>query len=234
MTMEPLAKVYENLCKESQIKEHFSASFAEIDALIIKDMLEAGYDVETVQRVVKMKSPALRNVPLIYVDLYLRKQIEERSVEKKRFPWRTFVQDAELFYQNSKINLAVQIEKRLFEKDAHISLELIEKGYKLSEVQECLLNKSIFALEIKDQKLIAAYCDRIMDDINKKRALQSGKLFDLAENLYQQKAAAIQGKYENYHGYNEFQEGKVIVSMLMESHFFPEIIEKILKKKYTK
>lgn len=228
--MEDLATVYDNLCKESQIKEHLSASFTEIDAQIIKAMLQSGYDIETVRQVVKKKSPALRNKPLSYVELYLKKQIEERDFQIEHLPWHKSVQDPEEFYQSNKLNCALQVEKKLFEKDVHISLELIDKGYKLRDIQECLLNKSVFASEIKDKNLIIAYCDRVMKNINKKRALQSGKLFELAQNLYLQKAAAIQGKYEGYHAYNEFQEGKVIVSMLMESHFFPEIIEKVLRK----
>lgn len=107
--------------------------------------------------------------------------------------------------------------------------QLLDQGYTIREVQQGLLKSSPFAQIIIEKKFVQNYCDTVMNDINRERMLRSGKLYEIAKESYLKKSLAIQGKYANY-SFDEFQEGKVVISMLRDSGFFPEIVEAILEK----
>lgn len=120
--------------------------------------------------------------------------------------------------------------KNFYQKvDCKAVCQLLDQGYTIREVQQGLLKSSPFAQIVTEKKFVQNYCDEVMNEINRERMLRSGKLYEIAKESYLKKSLAIQDKYANY-PFNEFQEGKVVISMLRDSGFFPEVIEAILQK----
>lgn len=124
----------------------------------------------------------------------------------------------------------VQKFKDFYKKiDSKTVCLLLDQGYSICDVQKGLMKSSPFAQNISDKKLVRNYCDEIMDGINRERMLRSGKIYEIAKESYLNKSMAIQSKYANY-AFNEFQEGKVVISMMRDGGFFPEVIEAVLQK----
>ena len=129
----------------------------------------------------------------------------------------------------SESDLDPKIKNKYKKIDFGIACELFDKGYSISDVQRGLLKCGLYSKHIGDEKIVHNYCDEVMSEINKERILRAGKIFQLARESYTKKALAIQNKYSNMN-FTEFQEGKVVISMMRDAGFFPEIIEAVLEK----
>lgn len=219
-----ILETYKNLLSQSNLKEKFAKFYVEIDGRIVPELFRSGYSAEEVKEILVRKSPALRNQPMEYVNLYVNMQLKRQvSAMKDK------IHPVDKFYQQEKEKWSHKIKSFFVKEDQHIAMELIDKGYLLKEIQQCILKESPFVKEIFDVKILFSYCDQVVQGINQERVLRSGKLYELAQDLYMKKVHAIQGKYAGYK-FNEFQEGKVITSMMVESHFFGEVLTDVIAK----
>ncbi len=215
---------YKGLLHQSNLKEKFSKFYVELDDRIVPELFRSGYSAEEVKEVLLHKSPSLRNQSMEYVEFYIRSQLKQQvpAIKEKTLP-------IEKCYQLEKEKWVHRIKSFFVKEDQHMAMELIDKGYSLKEIQQCILKESPFAKEFSDVKILFSYCDQVVQGINQERVLRSGKMYELAQDLYLKKVQAIRGKYAGYK-FNEFQEGKVIVSMMVESHFFGEVLTDVIAK----
>jgi hypothetical protein len=227
ITLKNIEIVYKELMNEKIHVNQMQQFRIEMDAKIIKELADEGYAVPEISQALMDHSFALRNKDKEYIDLYLKHQIPK---DVAKVPSGLSVSADEAYLQKKSFH-SQSLQQFYFKNDFQVVCQLMDQGYSIKEVQKIIMKSSIFAQEIKDPKALATYCDKVMAGINANRMIRSGKIYELAQDVYLKKSAAIQGKYSAKNGYNLFQEGKVIISMLMQFKFFPEVIEEVLRNK---
>lgn len=132
----------------------------------------------------------------------------------------------------------IKLNEVLADYDAIAAKKLWQQGYSFKEIKK-LIAKGIllkrYGLANKDNSLFdtRAYSDSIMKSLGGvvKQPLNNLKLEKQAEKLYLAKTGSILNKYSGYNELNEYQIGKIAVSML---DMFPANIMKNIIKKHTK
>lgn len=221
---------YKELASQQASSEEKRKFFMKLDSQILEVLIREGYTTIQIKAALMRHSPVLRNQNQTFIDFYIHQQVFEQTEQTKSDKKTTI--PAEKAYMREKVRNAAKIMNFYLKFDRSIACQLFDQGKEIKNVQEGILKSSLFSHEIQDPKLIRNYCDQVMEGINWERILRSGKVAALAEDLYLKKSANIQNKYAGYAGskYNEFREGKVILPMMVQDGFFPEIIAEVLCK----
>ncbi|MEN6623788.1 MAG: hypothetical protein ABFD50_19840, partial [Smithella sp.] len=225
--MKTIALEYKELAAEQANLEEKRQFYTVMDAQISQTLLSEGYSIEQIKEALLRQSPILRNQNKAFIDSYIQ-QIVPRPNTSKKSPSLPAGQA----YRREKIRHADTIMQFCLHFDRNIVCRLLDKGRNMKEVQKGILEKSLFTSEIQDARLSQVYCDKVLDGINRERLQRWGNRFDLAQDVYLQKTATLQHKYDGYNGsnYNEFQEGNVVISMMMQAGIPSAVIAEVLRK----
>lgn len=225
--MKTIALEYKEFAAEQANLEEKRQFYTAMDAKISQTLLNEGYSIEQIKEALLRQSPILRNQNKAFIDSYIQ-QIVPRPNTPKKSPSLPAGQA----YRREKIRHAETIMQFCLHFDRNIACRLLDKGRTMKEVQKGILEKSLFCSEIQDAQLNQVYCDKVLDGINRERLQRLGNRFDLAQDVYLQKTATLQHKYDGYNGsnYNEFQEGNVVISMMMQAGIPAAVITEVLQK----
>jgi hypothetical protein len=220
MYMMQIAETYK---KATMVQpDRFLKFYGSIEEKIILALSQNGLSTSSIENVLIRQSPLLKNRLKTEVEKYLRKvpyTVNQSSTL------------ADTAYQEEKDRFAHQFAEFYIDKDAKIINALFSAGYHLKEVRDAVFHYSYFAQQIHNAKEVGNYCDQVMTKANSLLVVKSGKMYELAEKNYEATVQALSKKYSNYdrQHWNEFQEGKVALSMLLQRHYMPDIIAAVLK-----
>lgn len=219
-------QVYKELVEKELPKKEINYLFSELDEKIAKALAKAGYSTNQIETAILHESPAVKNKTTEEIDRYLHNQVR-RDLPDHNVSFS--VNDA---YKKEKEKFLPRFEELFLKKDLDFSCRMLDDGYSLKEVIENLRRDSLLSLQFKDEKLLTNYADKVLALVNTERILRAGKVYDLAKKVYLEKAAGIVNKYASYSraNYNSFNEGSVVISMMLQHRFFPEVIEEVLRK----
>lgn len=197
-----------------------------LDKEIANNMIKNGYSTKEVAKAFLEKSYALKNKSTKEVASYLESHIPKNNIftQHEVSPIDEYLSEIKRY--------SFRFEDSFMKNDLDIVCNMLDKGYKLEDIANVLKEQSIFAKQVNDKKLTAIYCDKILKNINKERELRAGKIYSLAKKAYITKATALVNKYENYSkdNFNEFNEGSIVIDMMINDHFFPEIVEQVIRR----
>lgn len=225
--MNRLEQDYQNFYKEFHQAEKEFSILADIEEQIVEKMLSEGYAVEAIGDIITKHAFFLKNKHLSEVHKFLEQHVYNKQVHEKS---NELKDNIVLFYKNAKEAYAGVFEDVFKKTDQKIGLNLLRVGHSLEEIQRVLLQKSPYAKNIQNQIFVQRYCDDILENLQYQKISKPGQDYELAKKLYIEKAEAIQKKYDGYKTYNEFQEGKVIVSMMMEDCIDTVTLKNVLLK----
>ncbi|WP_333595531.1 hypothetical protein, partial [Anaerospora hongkongensis] len=199
--------------------------FSVLEQDIIRSLSSSGYDRDQIKTALLKYSPVLRNQQSDFVENYFLRQMPQNfaSENKPKLP-------AEFAYNQEKKRHADKIVQFYLPEDRRAAIYLLDIGRKIEDIQEVLLCKSALARELPDSKM--TYCDLVMEGLNQERIKRHNRLLPLAEALYLQKATAISNKYIGYQqqNLNEYQEGSIVLSMMLQSGISTDMIAEVLRK----
>lgn len=127
--------------------------------------------------------------------------------------------------QNRKMKLSLK-------NDLTVSCEMLEQGYQLTDIMDCLRKHSYYATHTADKKSITAYMDNVLAKINHEQIRRSGNAYPEAKKAYLLKVENLINKYENYSkaSFSDYHEGSIILGMLIHDKFNPEVIKKVIEE----
>jgi len=219
-------QAYKDLVEKEMPQKEVIYLFREMDGKIAKLLEEDGYGTEEIEKAVLRESIAVKNKPQEEIERYLHSKVP-RNLSGNGLALSVY--DA---YRKKKMQFLHQFKKVFLTKDVHAFCKLLDLGYSLKEVMNAHCKVSFMRAQFDDEKILNGYMDQVMELVNPERILRTGKLYDFARKIYLEKASAIVNKYASYskENYNVFHEGSVVISMMMQHKFFPEVIEEVLRK----
>lgn len=217
---------YKELAQKENLNKDLYRLYVELDKKIAAALEDDGYGTEQIERAILKASPAVKGKTPEAIDMYLKGQVSRDLPENGL---GVHVDDA---YERQKESYYTKFEELLLKKDLAIFCKLLDEGYSLKEVLEAHRKNSLLSGQFTDAKLLDNYADNVLGHVNRERILKTGKMYDLAKKLYLEKVASLTDKYASYSldKFNAFHEGSIVLSMMVEHNFFPEVIEEVLRR----
>ena len=224
--MKPAKLMYKELSQKENNKNDLAALYTELDEKIVKSLTAEGYGTDDIEQAITSESYAVKNKPKQEVDAYLLQHVERNLASKKGLlPSKdAYLREKQKFYY--------RFEQLFLKKDLNIVCKMLDDKYPLKDTIQAVKDQSVFAVHISGAKNLTSYMDKVFHNINTERILRAGKVYELAKDSYIEKATAITDKYASSSkaNYSAFHEGNVVVSMMINDHFFPEVIEQVLHR----
>lgn len=230
--MNALEQTYINIKQKIFDPKKLIELYDELDSKIADSMLNDGYSVDVIKQAIRTENPTLKNRPLAEVNVYIDNHIKSDNTDLVKTNIQHPTKSAKEAYKEKKQIYYYRFDQLFAKYDLDIACILAEKGHPLKDIVSTMCHCSLFSTHIKDQKNITKYVDKVLANINNARFFRNGKVYDLAKKAYIKRANDIIDKYSAYSkpNFNSFHEGVVVISMMMNDHFFPEIIEQVLRR----
>lgn len=224
--LKSVTQAYLDYAKTEFPKKEINRLYVELDHKIALALAEDGYSTYQIEQAILYESPVIEGKSSEEKDRYLRGQVPRDLPENGL---EITVKNA---YIAKKESLHVRFEDLFFKKDLNIFCKLLDDGYSLKEVLEAHRKKSLLSTQFTNEKLLNNYADNILGHVNRERILRTGKLYELAKKLYLEKINSLSDKYASYSKdkFNAFHEGSIVISMMIDHNFFPEVIEEVLRR----
>ena len=224
--MKSALQAYKDLAEKEMPKKEINYLFLEIDHKIAAYLGEEGYSTDQIERAILHESPAVKNKSTEEIDRYLRHQVP------RNLPENGVAIPVKVSYREKKEKFYSRFVDLFLKKDLHIFCKLLDDGYSLKEVMEAEHKCSLLSSQFDDKKVLSNYVDKVLAFVNPERILHTGKLYDLAKKVYLEKTLSIGDKYTSYSksNYNAFHEGSIVISMMLQHNFSPEVIEEVLRR----
>lgn len=225
--MKSITQEYRDIVTKQAYREEKKQFDEALDAQIVKSLAAAGYSPKQIQEALSRLSPVLYQG-----QSHLNRFVQQQLSAAKLTPCKQPNLSADRAYQQARHSRADDIMQFSLKYDRQVACQLLDKGWKIKEIQNGVLEKSVFAGEVKEEKLRRIYCDKVLAGINHERLQRLGSRFALAQDLYLQKTASLRHKYDGYNNekYNDFQEGSVVLSMMLQAEIPSGVIAEVLRK----
>lgn len=139
-------------------------------------------------------------------------------------------EESGLAYEEIKQQHCQDFEDLYLPQDLQVICDLLDHGYSMREIMEAYTDQNLFAQEIKVPELVKIYEDKVLSRVNDERKKRSGQELDRAKNAYEAYRQAADSKY-NEHGnaYQDYQEGEIIISLLVKDGYSEQTIADVLE-----
>jgi len=224
--LKSVTQAYLDFAKTEFPKKEVDRLYLELDHKIAHELADDGYSTYQIEQAILYESPAIEGKSSEEKDRYLRGQVP------RDLPENGLELSVRKAYNLKKESMHVRFEDLFFKKDLNVFCKLLDAGYSLKEVLEVHRKKSFLSTQFTNEKLLNNYADNVLGHVNRERILRTGKLYDLAKNLYLEKINSLPDKYASYSKdkFNAFHEGSIVISMMIDHNFFPEVIEEVLRR----
>lgn len=220
--MKSPAGIFQEYVKKIFPFEAYKKLQAEVDKDVIEELAAEGRTKKEILDLVSELSLACKNVTTEERNAYLNKIqeiIPDNSVQTKD------ELEPRAVYQISRNKFAKEFGKLFKSLEARGIVKLLDDGYPLGTAITVLNKHSFLANEVTDIPFVSEYTEDVLNQMNEVRMMSMIDTYDRARESYLTRA----NQNFNHGRYDVFNEGYVVLDMMLWDRFSSDTIRKVLQ-----